>query len=144
MYVCGYPTIPAKKYPPWTFFLENLQKIMEDLHLFTKKSEIWIFCAIECDRHGLTSWWMTWVYLNLTRLCFSFPHALCIQKNYDKKIFKKNPTYLPHFFEHVTWNTYIIPFDLKFTSTYETGINDNHHMIYTMLKSCFQNTEPKL
>ena len=24
------------------------------------------------------------------------------------------------------------------------GISDHHHMIYTMLKSCFQNTEPKL
>ena len=32
----------------------------------------------------------------------------------------------------------------KFTSIYETGISDHHHMIYTMLKSCFQNTEPKL
>ena len=34
-------------------------------------------------------------------------------------------------------------FSFKFTSTYETGISD-HHMIYTMLKSCFQNTESKL
>ena len=32
----------------------------------------------------------------------------------------------------------------KFTSTYETGISDHHHMIYTKLKSCFQNAEPKL
>ena len=32
----------------------------------------------------------------------------------------------------------------KFTSTYETGISDHHHLIYTMLKSCFQNAEPKL
>ena len=32
----------------------------------------------------------------------------------------------------------------KFTSTYETGISDHNHMIYTMLKSCFQNNEPKL
>ena len=24
------------------------------------------------------------------------------------------------------------------------GIRDHHHVIYTMLKSCFQNTEPKL
>ena len=35
-------------------------------------------------------------------------------------------------------------FSFKFTSTYETGISDHHHMIYTMLKSCFQNTEPKV
>ena len=34
-------------------------------------------------------------------------------------------------------------FSFKVTSTYETGISD-HHMIYTMLKSCFQNTESKL
>ena len=32
----------------------------------------------------------------------------------------------------------------KFTSTYETGISDHHHTVYTMLKSYFQNTEPKL
>ena len=30
----------------------------------------------------------------------------------------------------------------KFTSTYETGISDHHHTVYTMLKSYFQNTEP--
>ena len=35
-------------------------------------------------------------------------------------------------------------FSFKFTSTYETGISDHHHIIYTMLKSCFQNTDPKL
>ena len=35
-------------------------------------------------------------------------------------------------------------FSFKFTSTYETGISDHHHMVYTMLKSCFQNTKPKL
>ena len=32
----------------------------------------------------------------------------------------------------------------KFTPTYETGISDHDHMIYTILKFCFQNTEPKL
>ena len=31
-----------------------------------------------------------------------------------------------------------------FSGSYETGISDCHHMIYTMLKSCFSNTEPKL
>ena len=35
-------------------------------------------------------------------------------------------------------------FSLKFTSTYKTGISNHHHMVYTMLKSCFQNTKPKL
>ena len=25
----------------------------------------------------------------------------------------------------------------KFTSTYETEISDHHHMVYTILKSCF-------
>ena len=35
-------------------------------------------------------------------------------------------------------------FSFKFTSTYETGTSDHHHMVYTMLNSCFQNTEPKL
>ena len=34
-------------------------------------------------------------------------------------------------------------YSLKFTSTYETGISDHHHIIYTVLKTCFQNTEPK-
>ena len=35
-------------------------------------------------------------------------------------------------------------FSFKFTSTYETGFSDHHHMMYTMLNSCFQNTKPKL
>ena len=35
-------------------------------------------------------------------------------------------------------------FSLKFTSTYETGISDHHHLIYTMLKPFFQNAELKL
>ena len=32
MYVCGFPdlTFPAKKYRSYTFFYENLQKIIED------------------------------------------------------------------------------------------------------------------
>ena len=29
----------------------------------------------------------------------------------------------------------------KFIGSYETGIIHHHHMIYTMLKSCFNNTE---
>ena len=33
-------------------------------------------------------------------------------------------------------------FSLKFTSAYEAGVSDHHHMVYTTLKSCFQNTEP--
>ena len=35
-------------------------------------------------------------------------------------------------------------FSFKFTLTNETGISDYHHIVYTMLKSCFQNTVPKL
>ena len=35
-------------------------------------------------------------------------------------------------------------FSFKFTSTYEKGIYHHHHMVYTMLKSHFQNIEPKL
>ena len=31
MHVCGYPTVPAKKYRPYTFLRENLQKRIEDL-----------------------------------------------------------------------------------------------------------------
>ena len=34
-------------------------------------------------------------------------------------------------------------FSSKFTSTYETGISHHDNMVYT-IKSCFQNTEPKL
>ena len=37
MYTCGYPTIHTKKYQPLAFFRGNLQKIIEDLYLFTKK-----------------------------------------------------------------------------------------------------------
>ena len=35
-------------------------------------------------------------------------------------------------------------FSFKFTSTYERGISDHHHIIYTILRSCFQNAESKL
>ena len=36
-------------------------------------------------------------------------------------------------------------FSFMFSSTYETGISDHYYLIiYTMLKSCFQNTESKL
>ena len=35
-------------------------------------------------------------------------------------------------------------YSFKHTESYETGISDHHHMIYTMLKSCFQNKEPKV
>ena len=35
-------------------------------------------------------------------------------------------------------------YPFKCSDSYETGISDHHHMIYTMSKSCFNNTEPKL
>ena len=35
-------------------------------------------------------------------------------------------------------------YSFKFSGSYETGINDHHHMNYTMLKSCFNSAEPKL
>ena len=35
-------------------------------------------------------------------------------------------------------------YSFKFSGSYETGISDHHHMIYTMLKPCFNNTKPKL
>ena len=35
-------------------------------------------------------------------------------------------------------------YSFKYTSSYETGLGDHHHMIYTMLKSSFINIEPKL
>ena len=42
---------------------------------------------------------MTSLCLNLTRFSLSVPYALCIEKDYDKKVNKKqnkkNPTYLP-------------------------------------------------
>ena len=34
-------------------------------------------------------------------------------------------------------------YSFKFSGSYETDISDHHHMIYIMLKSCFNNTEPK-
>ena len=34
-------------------------------------------------------------------------------------------------------------YSFKNTSSYETGLSDHHHMIYTMLKSSFVNIEPK-
>ena len=35
-------------------------------------------------------------------------------------------------------------YSFKYTSSYETGLSDHPHMIYTMLKSSFINIEPKL
>ena len=35
-------------------------------------------------------------------------------------------------------------YSFKYTSSYETGLSDHHHMIYTMLKSPFINIKPKL
>ena len=35
-------------------------------------------------------------------------------------------------------------YPFKHTESSETGISDHHHMIYTMLKSCFQNKETKV
>ena len=34
-------------------------------------------------------------------------------------------------------------YSFKHTESYETGISDHNYMIYTMLKSCFQNKETK-
>ena len=47
MHVCGYPTFPAKKYLPQTFFCENLQKNLEDLYLSAKKSESSVIIVIK-------------------------------------------------------------------------------------------------
>ena len=35
-------------------------------------------------------------------------------------------------------------YSFKYTSSYETGLSDHHHMIYAMLKSSFINIDPKL
>ena len=35
-------------------------------------------------------------------------------------------------------------YSFKCSDSYETGISDHHHMIYTVLKSCFNNAEPEL
>ena len=34
-------------------------------------------------------------------------------------------------------------YSFKYTSSYEMGLSDHHHMIYTMLKSSLINIEPK-
>ena len=34
-------------------------------------------------------------------------------------------------------------YSFKFSGSYESGSSDHHHMIYTMLKSCFNNTKTK-
>ena len=36
MYVCGYPTVPANKYQPLTFFSQEPAKNIKDFYLFTK------------------------------------------------------------------------------------------------------------
>ena len=37
MYVCNYPTIPAKQYQPQPFFHDNLHTIMEDILVILQK-----------------------------------------------------------------------------------------------------------
>ena len=34
-------------------------------------------------------------------------------------------------------------FSFKNTQSFETGLSDHHHMVYTMLKTTFQKSEPK-
>ena len=34
-------------------------------------------------------------------------------------------------------------FSFKYSNSYETGISDHHHLIYSKLKSNFSNSEPK-
>ena len=34
-------------------------------------------------------------------------------------------------------------FNFKFSSTFETGLSDHHHLIYSMMKASFQKEEPK-
>ena len=46
IYLLGFSTVPAKKYQPYTFFCENEQKLIEELHLFTKKFKI---CTLDRD-----------------------------------------------------------------------------------------------
>ena len=43
----------------------------------------------------------------------------------------------------LTWSSPTGKYSIKNTSSYETGLIDHHHMIYTMLKSSFVNIEPK-
>ena len=92
---------------PWTIFGKNLQKMQKTclksffrynnfFYLSIKKSEICIFCVIQCDQDGFTSYLMTWVYLNLTRFCFSVPCACYIEKNIDEKKVKIDKPYLPN------------------------------------------------
>ena len=35
-------------------------------------------------------------------------------------------------------------FSFKHSNSYETGISDHHHLLYSMLKSNLSNSEPKL
>ena len=35
-------------------------------------------------------------------------------------------------------------YSFQYTRSYQTGLNDHHHMIYAMLKPTFINNEPKL
>lgn len=34
-------------------------------------------------------------------------------------------------------------YSFKFPATYETGLNDHYHLIYSMLKATFQKEKPK-
>ena len=62
------------------------------------------------------------IYKNLikSKTCFKGPQGTCI----DLLFTNKNNSF-------------------KNTNSYETGISDHHHLIYSMLKTTFQKMEPK-
>ena len=94
-------------YRPWTFFRENLQKIISDPseNFYVSVGTITsCVCLLKSQRFAqflCHSMWPSWfnilvndmsVFKNVTRFCFSVPYVLCIEKKYnDRKSKKKNP-----------------------------------------------------
>ena len=72
------------------------------------------------------------------RMFKSFLHS-----NYLTNLIKTNTC-----FKGKGWSIDLIltnrKYSFKYTSSYETGLSDHHHMIYTMLNSSYINIEPKL
>ena len=66
-----------------------------------------------------------------------------IKVNGLMNLFKGNTCFKGHD-SHIDVILTKMRFSFKHSSSYETGISDHHHLIYSMLKSNFCNSEPKL
>ena len=103
------------------YFLEELTKMIDYYSNIYEKQVIMGDFNIESNNKVLTDFMDEHLYINLIKdkTCFKGQRGTCIDLllTNQRNCFKKS-------------------------SSYETGISDHHHLIYTMLKATFQKLEP--